>query len=195
MTMNNKKIRFWLILLSVLLITSLGCSLTNFVGDQIEELVEDLIPDADEIDDLIQDIPGEVEDLIPSEGEEVVPDIPAEVEDLVPEEVEDLIPEDVEDLIPEELDQGSAENVPIPENATNKEDISGIITFDSPDDPDQVADFYRQKLPEGGWNITNEESLGPFVMISAEKESDSVEIVINPGLSSGSMVIITSMIP
>lgn len=174
--MKIKKIRFWFILLSVLLMTTLGCSLTNLIGDQIEELVEDQIPDVDEIQDLVQDILGDVEDLIPSD-------------------VEDLIPSDIEDLIPEEVDQGSTENVPIPENATNKQETSGIITFASPDDPDQVAEFYRQKLPEEGWNITNDQTLGPFVMIFAGKEGDSVEIVINPGLSSGSTVIITSMIP
>lgn len=164
--------------------TTLGCSLTNLIGDQIEELVEDQIPDVDEIQDLVQDILGDVEDLIPSD-----------VEDLIPSEVEDLIPSDIEDLIPEEVDQGSTKNVPIPENATNKQETSGIITFASPDDPDQVAEFYRQKLPEEGWNITNDQTLGPFVMIFAGKEGDSVEIVINPGLSSGSTVIITSMIP
>lgn len=190
--MKIKKIRFWFILLSVLLMTTLGCSLTNLIGDQIEELVEDQIPDVDEIQDLVQDILGDVEDLIPSDVEDL---IPSDVEDLIPSEVEDLIPSDIEDLIPEEVDQGSTENVPIPENATNKQETSGIITFASPDDPDQVAEFYRQKLPEEGWNITKDQTLGPFVMIFAGKEGDSVEIVINPGLSSGSTVIITSMIP
>ena len=203
--MKNAKIRFCLII--VLLATSLGCSITDLVGDQIKDLVEDQIPDADEIQGLIEDIPGDVEELIPADIDELIPQdvdeqIPEDIDELVPEDIDELIPEDIDELIPEDVEEAIEENldqftedVPLPENATNKEEFNGIITFESPDDPDQVAEFYRQKLPEEGWNITNDQDLGLLVMMSAEKGENSVEIVINSGLSSGSTVLITSTFP
>ncbi|MCJ7623448.1 MAG: hypothetical protein MUO76_08080 [Anaerolineaceae bacterium] len=99
-------------------------------------------------------------------------------------------------LPPECLEQQqSTEAVPIPGNATNKEILSGIVSFKSPDNPDQVVDFYRQKLPEEGWTITEDQSIGPLVMMSAEKNGKTLQIVITAGEATGSNVIITTKLP
>jgi hypothetical protein len=385
--MQNKKKRGWFILFSVILITTLGCSITDFVGNQVEDLVEDQIPGGDEIQDLVEDIPGEVEDLIPNDDEEAVeqpledveealsgaldeltitsndlsqltsyrvtyiadsdgqsdtgnplkqhieiyqdvinpentmherlsasgsgidsatgnlhifivgdqtymfdpsnPDFPcimmsggeelfSDIQFLDPDDYFDIIQTetllesgvmingvltnhykvgstgiDIDDITsqvgdiwlaqdgeyivryygeaegtfdtgeetgtgsvrwrydlhdidqvpsiqlpPECLEQQQAtEAVPIPGNATNKEILSGLVSFESPDTPDQVAEFYRQRLPDEGWTITEDQTIGPLVMMSATKVGDTLQIVISTGEPAGSTVIITTMGP
>jgi hypothetical protein len=45
------------------------------------------------------------------------------------------------------------ETIPIPANATDIEKIPGHIFFSSPDDWDQVKDYYLNELANQGWNV------------------------------------------
>ncbi len=89
--------------------------------------------------------------------------------------------------------QKAVESVPIPENAINKEILAGIIMFESPDSPVKVGDFYRQQLPDNGWVITEDSSMSSLVMMTAEKDTNSLQIMISPGDSGGASIIISTV--
>ncbi len=46
----------------------------------------------------------------------------------------------------------------------------GMITLQSGDDPDEVVDFYREKLVDEGWTISAEMDLGEQRVLAVEKE-------------------------
>jgi len=83
-------------------------------------------------------------------------------------------------------------DIPIPPNATEQQTLAGIITFNSPSMPDVVGEYYRQHLPQQGWKITNDTSLVEMVMMSANRKGQSLQILITPGKSGGSAVIMST---
>lgn len=89
--------------------------------------------------------------------------------------------------------QAAVEEVPIPENAQNKQSMAGIITFESPDGPEEVGEFYRNELPANGWRITEDSVIASLVMMTAEKDGQSLQIMITTGESTGSSAIISTI--
>lgn len=83
-------------------------------------------------------------------------------------------------------------DIPIPPNATEQQTLAGIITFNSPDSPEIVGEYYRQHLPLQDWKITNDTSLAEMVMMSASRTDQSLQILITPGKSGGSAVIMST---
>lgn len=89
--------------------------------------------------------------------------------------------------------QEAVEDIPVPDNAVNKESIAGLVTFESPDTPEQVGEYYREQLPTGGWRITEDSEMASLVMMTAEKEGKNLQIMITPGETTGSSVIISTI--
>jgi len=83
-------------------------------------------------------------------------------------------------------------DIPIPPNATEQQTLAGIITFNSPDSPEIVGEYYRQHLPLQDWKITNDTSLAEMVMMSADRTGQSLQILITPGKTGGSAVIMST---
>jgi hypothetical protein len=84
------------------------------------------------------------------------------------------------------------EDIPIPPNATELQTLAGIITFNSPDSPEVVGEYYRQHLPVQDWKITNDTPLAEMVMMSASRTGQSLQILITPGKTGGSAVIMST---
>jgi hypothetical protein len=86
-------------------------------------------------------------------------------------------------------EQQAAAEFPIPDNATNRTIFNGFISFESPDSALNVARFYRERLPQDGWQITAQESFDDFYQISAEKGGRSMQISIT-GVGGGAAVVV-----
>jgi hypothetical protein len=86
-------------------------------------------------------------------------------------------------------EQQAAAEFPIPDNATNRTIFNGFISFESPDSAQNVARFYRERLPQEGWQITAEETFDDFYQISVEKGGRSMQISIT-GVGGGAAVVV-----
>jgi len=87
---------------------------------------------------------------------------------------------------------GAMADLPVPSNALEKSSFGEIITFNSPDAPKAVADFYRKELPAKGWKIANDSDLGPVVMLTIQKDTRKFSLMITPGTGDkGTSVVIT----
>ncbi len=81
-----------------------------------------------------------------------------------------------------------ADDIPVPENTTEKGNLGSMITFKSPDDVSAITTFYRTKLTAQGWK---EAEGGLEGMMSFTKESRSLTILISKEDGGGSNVVIT----
>jgi hypothetical protein len=86
-------------------------------------------------------------------------------------------------------EQQAAAEFPIPDNATNRTIFNGFISFESPDSALSVARFYRDRLPQDGWQITTQETFDDFYQISVEKGGRSMQISIT-GVGGGAAVVV-----
>jgi len=79
---------------------------------------------------------------------------------------------------------------PIPNNAVNRTIYNSFISFESPDTPQAVALFYRERLPLEGWSISSLENVGEFYQIQAVKDDRSVQITIHAGEVGAAVVVV-----
>ncbi|NOK85070.1 MAG: hypothetical protein GFH27_549327n82 [Chloroflexi bacterium AL-W] len=88
-------------------------------------------------------------------------------------------------LPPECAAQSPADDVPVPDNAVDKANFAGLITFSSPDTPTDVAAYYRDEMPAQGWGIGEETTFGDFITLEFTKEERTLSITISPDEESG----------
>jgi hypothetical protein len=86
-------------------------------------------------------------------------------------------------------EQQAAADFPIPDDAGNLTVLNGFISFESSDTPLSVARFYRNRLPEAGWEILSDTTLGDLVQMDAEKDERSVQIFISAS-DGGALVLV-----
>ncbi len=92
--------------------------------------------------------------------------------------------------LPEEcLAQKPADDIPVPDTATEKGQFGGLITFKTADTPDQVVEFYRAELPKLGWTEGEAGELGDMRTLSFTKEDRTLSIMITPGDDGVSVII------
>ncbi len=80
--------------------------------------------------------------------------------------------------IPEECQSQSEQHIPIPDSAQSLIQTNTLISFTTPDGLESVVDFYRQGLPEQGWNIDQEGSNGQVFDFSASHQGQTITIMI-----------------
>ncbi|MCL4505358.1 MAG: hypothetical protein M1434_15570 [Chloroflexi bacterium] len=102
--------------------------------------------------------------------------------------VEDANKIDTIALPPECAASRPADDIPVPDNATEKGNIGNIITFKSPDDPAKVTDFYKQALPGKGWTAGEGSMEG---MLTYTKDKRTLTVMIAKEDNGGSNVVIT----
>lgn len=90
---------------------------------------------------------------------------------------------------PETCNQTSGVEIPIPENATNISSFDLITTFESPDSPDTILEFYKVNLNAGGWVIGEELAVTGLVQVTFTKDNKSLNITITES-NDGSQVMI-----
>lgn len=86
----------------------------------------------------------------------------------------------------------ASQDIPIPANATDQNTFGDIITFNTPDEPKVVADFFRSELPVKGWKIDKDSALGTTMVIKISKDDRVLTIMVTPGTGDkGSSVTVT----
>jgi hypothetical protein len=103
-----------------------------------------------------------------------------------------LVNEAIDFSLPPECEaQKPAEDIPVPDNALEEGSFGGMITFNSPETPDVVAEYYRQQLQALGWTVNKDDSLGDMVVLDYGKESRTLSIIITKDEAGGCSVVIT----
>ncbi len=86
----------------------------------------------------------------------------------------------------------SMSEIPIPDNATNRETDEGYFVFDSTDSADVLAEYYKTELVNGGWELTDELSDESLYILTFTKGERELQVEIGPGEDEGiTNVIIT----
>lgn len=88
-------------------------------------------------------------------------------------------------------DQKPATDIPLPENATDKANFNGIITFKSKDAPADVAAFFTKELPGQGWEAGEASELGDLQSLTFTKEGRTLSITITKEDAGGSSTLVS----
>jgi hypothetical protein len=94
------------------------------------------------------------------------------------------------ELPPECANEKPAGDIPLPANISDKTMVSGMISFNSPDQPSVVGDFFRKTMPGQGWTAGDENSAGDMLILTYTKDNRTVNVTISKG-DKGTSVIIT----
>lgn len=92
------------------------------------------------------------------------------------------------DVPPECAASKPADDIPIPDNVTEKGNLGAMITFKTPDDVAKLTDFYRSKLTAQGWKEGEGAMEG---IMSFTKGDRTLTIMMTKEDSGGSSVVIT----
>ena len=91
---------------------------------------------------------------------------------------------DVNDPFTIEPPEGAGESplpddVPMYPNTTDFFAMEGMVSFNSPDAPATVGDFYAQELPGEGWTLSSDQSMGGMVMQTWTKSGRELSLIIS----------------
>jgi hypothetical protein len=93
--------------------------------------------------------------------------------------------------LPQECEsQKPADDIPVPESATEKNSFGKLITFKSSDAPADIAAFYQKELPDQGWAAGDASALDDLQTLSFTKAGRKLSITITKEESGGSNVLI-----
>jgi hypothetical protein len=84
------------------------------------------------------------------------------------------------------------EDIPIPDNATDKQVLGDFIAYGSPDGADTVLAYYREKLPALGWKIDEDTELDNAFLLGISKNGTKFEITVIPEDPSGCSVVVNT---
>ena len=104
--------------------------------------------------------------------------------------VEDANKVEAIDLPKECAGQQPADDIPTPENATEKASFGKMLTFKSADAPADVAAFYKKALPAQGWQAGETNDLGEMQTLIFTKDSRKLTVTIMKEIASVSSVMI-----
>jgi outer membrane lipoprotein-sorting protein len=101
--------------------------------------------------------------------------------------------ESFEITLPDECkNAGASEDIPVPDNATDKTVVGGQIIFKSPDAPDQVAQYYRDELVKLDWVAGDETAMGDLFILNYTKDNRKLSITISKDQTSGGSSVLIS---
>ena len=72
-------------------------------------------------------------------------------------------------------------DIPVPDNATDKGQFGTMLTFKTKDEVGKVADYYKQQLPDKGWELTKDDTMGELVSLEFTKDKRTLSIMITKG--------------
>ena len=97
--------------------------------------------------------------------------------------------------LPEEASSSGElpEDIPVPEDAEEVSFMFGMISFDSPSSPADLADYYQAQMPQNGWSESSVNEMSGMYMLEYTKDGRTASLIINTGDSEtdGSSVLIT----
>lgn len=99
----------------------------------------------------------------------------------------------ITEIVAPECKGGSgAEDIPVPENATEVSNLGGLMTFKSADNVKTLAEFYKTKLPENGWRADGDPTeLDTMAILNYTKDNRKLSVMITKEDAGGSSVLIT----
>jgi hypothetical protein len=80
-------------------------------------------------------------------------------------------------------------DIPLPPNTKVELAIGEIYTLRSTDSSKDVADFYRSQLPNNGWTLGEDNTIGEMVTLHFTKDTRSLDIIINSDNGSTTIMI------
>lgn len=97
------------------------------------------------------------------------------------------------EIPPEALASGAMpEDVPIPDDAEEVNQVMGMITFKSARSPQEVADFYKAEMPKKGWTEASATEIESMYMLEYSQDGRTANLMISTEEESGkTSVIIT----
>lgn len=87
--------------------------------------------------------------------------------------------------------EGGVNDLPVPDNAQELSIIGSMLSFNSPDDASELADFYRSEMPVAGYILSDETVYDDFYVITYIKAEETITIMISGVNGGGSDAIIT----
>jgi hypothetical protein len=86
--------------------------------------------------------------------------------------------------------QQPANDIPVPENATDKASFGKLITFKTPDAPADVAAFYKKQMLTQSWKAGEASGFGDVQTLNFSKDGRKLSITITKEEQGGSAVMI-----
>jgi hypothetical protein len=83
------------------------------------------------------------------------------------------------------------EDIPIPDDAQELTNMFGVLTFTSPSNIQEIAEFYQTEMPANGWSETSVNEMSGIYMLEYTKESRTASLMITTGDSGETSVMIT----
>ena len=84
--------------------------------------------------------------------------------------------------LPAEAEMGALpEGVPLYPNATDVTTLGGMTVFSTEDSVEDVAAFYKDNLESGGWESSEETTLGNMSTSSWSKDAETIQLTISLG--------------
>jgi hypothetical protein len=95
--------------------------------------------------------------------------------------------------VPEEAVASGAlpEDIPIPDDAEEVNNMFGLLTFTSPSSIQDIAEFYQAEMPENGWSETSVNEMSGMFMLEYTREGRTASLMITTGDSGETSVMIT----
>lgn len=92
---------------------------------------------------------------------------------------------------PPEEATGVPEDIPICEGATDQAIMGDLIMYSCAAEPADVAEFYRNEMPNKGWTAGEESTLGNMITQEWKKEGRTASLMIAPRDEGGTSVMIS----
>ena len=88
--------------------------------------------------------------------------------------------------------EGARDDIPVMPDATGRTAFGAMVSYETPSDMATVADFYMDQMPAQGWAFEEGSSTitDQFSMLNFVKEGEQSSIVLSPGDSGGTAVVI-----
>jgi hypothetical protein len=83
------------------------------------------------------------------------------------------------------------EDIPIPADAEEVNNMFGMISFTSASTPQEIADYYQAEMPNNGWTEVSSEELGGMFMLEYTKDGRTASLMVNTDESGKTSVLIT----
>ncbi len=89
--------------------------------------------------------------------------------------------------IPEAATQAGAmpEDIPIPADAEEASNMFGMITYQSAQSPQELADYYKAEMPNNGWTESSADEMGGMYMLEYTKDGRTASLMINADSDTG----------
>jgi hypothetical protein len=97
--------------------------------------------------------------------------------------------------VPEEAMEAGAppEDLPIPADAEEVTSLMGMITFQSPSTPEEVAEFYQTGMPENGWTEVSVDEMSGMYMLEYSKEGRTASFMITVDSDTGNTSVLITV--